>query len=100
MLYPSSRRFPRSTGGAGELCAPDPQARQEDLEQLSDAAYERIRDTIRGLAEDPRPPGCAKLTAREAWRLRVGDYRVIYEIDDAARVVAVLHVGHRRDVYP
>jgi mRNA interferase RelE/StbE len=43
--------------------------------------------------------GCLKLTGREGWRIRVGKYRVIYEIDDKERAITVLHVGLRRDVY-
>ena len=43
--------------------------------------------------------GCRKLSGREGWRIRVGSYRVVYEIDDELQVVTVLHVGHRRDVY-
>lgn len=72
---------------------------QKELAALPAEAYERVRDSIRELAGDPRPPGCAKLTGRNGWRIRVGDYRVIYEIDDAERTVTVLHVGHRRNVY-
>ena len=72
---------------------------QNELAQLPKGTYERVRDAIRFLAQDPRPPGCLKLTAREGWRIRKGDYRVIYEIDDKHRVVTILHVGHRHDVY-
>ena len=72
---------------------------QRELGQLPAEAYPRVRDAIRALAQDPRPPGCRKLTAREGWRIRVDDYHVIYEIDDQQQVVTVLHVGHRRDVY-
>jgi mRNA interferase RelE/StbE len=62
-------------------------------------AYERVRDAIRALGQDPRPPGSRQLAGRDGWRLRVGDYGVIYDIDDAQHVVTVLHIGHRRDVY-
>lgn len=72
---------------------------QKELAQLPGGSYERVRDAIGALAQDPRPSGCLKLTGREAWRIRVGDYRVIYEIDDHQQVVTILHVGHRRDVY-
>lgn len=72
---------------------------QRELGQLPAEAYPRVRDAIRALAQDPRRPGCRKLTAREGWRIRVDDNRVIYEIDDQQQVVTVLHVGHRRDVY-
>lgn len=72
---------------------------QKELAALAGEAYERVRDAIGGLGEDPRPPGCVKLTGRDGWRIRVGDYRVVYEIDDPGRMVTVLHIGHRRDVY-
>ncbi len=72
---------------------------QKELGQISSPSFERVCDAIRSLAGNPRPPGCLKLTGREGWRIRVGDYRVIYEIDDPARTVLVLHVGHRRDIY-
>ncbi|MBI4267052.1 MAG: type II toxin-antitoxin system RelE/ParE family toxin [Chloroflexi bacterium] len=52
-----------------------------------------------GLADSPRPRNSRKLTGRDGWRIRAGAYRVVYEIDDAAHVVTVLHIGHRRDVY-
>ncbi|MCD6335498.1 MAG: type II toxin-antitoxin system RelE/ParE family toxin [Candidatus Latescibacterota bacterium] len=72
---------------------------QKELAQLPASVYERVRDAIRALAHDPRPPNCRKLRGREGWRIRVGDYRVIYEIDVGQQVVTVLHIGHRRDVY-
>jgi len=72
---------------------------QKELSQLSSPSFERVCDAIRSLAGNPRPPGCRKLVGREGWRIRVGDYRVIYQIDDPARTVLVLHVGHRRDIY-
>jgi mRNA interferase RelE/StbE len=71
----------------------------KELGRLPEGEYERVRDAVAALADDPRPAGCTKLTGREGWRIRVGNYRVIYEIDDARRQVAVVHVGHRRDVY-
>lgn len=51
------------------------------------------------LHEDPRPTGSVKLAGTELWRIRVGDYRVIYEVRDAILVVLVIKVGHRREVY-
>lgn len=72
---------------------------QKELAQLPPETYERVRVAIRGLAANPRPPGSRKLTARNGWRLRVGDYRVIYEIEDVNQTATILHVGHRRDVY-
>ncbi len=72
---------------------------QKELAQLPSGAYERVRDAIRALAQAPRPSGCLKLAGREGWRIRIGNYRVVYEIDDKRRVVTILHVAHRRDVY-
>ena len=59
---------------------------QKELAKLPLEAFEPVRDTIEALAEDPRPTGCIKLRNREAWRIRIGDYRVIYEIDDTHRL--------------
>jgi mRNA interferase RelE/StbE len=72
---------------------------QKEIADLPAHVRTQIRAGIAALMDDPRPPGCRKLTGREGWRIRVGDYRVIYEVDDASLSITVLHVGHRRDVY-
>ncbi len=72
---------------------------QKALARLPKQDYGRVRDAIRALAENPRPPGARKLRDREGWRIRVGVYRVIYEIDDTSRVITVLDIGHRGDIY-
>ena len=72
---------------------------QKQLANLPKQNYSRIRDLISTLANNPRPTGCKKLTGREGWRVRSGDYRVIYEIDDRQIRVTVLDIGHRRDIY-
>jgi len=54
---------------------------------------------IDALSGNPRPPGCRKLAAQEAWRIRVGDYRIVYEIHDQVLLVIVVDVGHRREIY-
>ena len=72
---------------------------QRELGDLPSDKYARLKEAILALAADPRPKHAAKLVSRDGWRLRIGDYRVIYEIDDQERTVTVLHVGHRRDVY-
>jgi mRNA interferase RelE/StbE len=72
---------------------------QKELADVPAADQERIAAAIHDLGEDPRPSGCRKLTGREGWRIRVGNFRVIYEIDDGQRLVTVLHIGNRRDVY-
>ena len=72
---------------------------QRELQRLPHEDYERVREAIRALAQNPRPTGCLALTGRAGWRIRVGNYRVIYEINDGQHTVTILHVGHRRDVY-
>jgi mRNA interferase RelE/StbE len=69
------------------------------LENLSQDGYQKVRDGIRALAENPRPTGCLKLTGREGWRIRIGVYRIIYGIDDSAKKIIVLDIGHRKDIY-
>jgi len=59
----------------------------------------RIRNAILGLAENPRPHSVKKLRGENAYRLRVGDYRVVYTINDRVVLVIIIRVGHRRDIY-
>ncbi len=76
-----------------------PPARRE-LENLSDSLIARLVPKIEGLAADPRPSGCRKLRGhKDLWRIRVGEYRVVYIIDDARKMVSVTRVAHRRNVY-
>ena len=72
---------------------------QRELENLPHPARLRVQNAIADLAENPHPPGSLKLTNRDAWRLRVGDYRVIYEIENEQLIVTVIRLGHRRDIY-
>ncbi len=73
---------------------------EKDLARLSSGIHDRVIAAIQGLARNPRPPGCRKLAgSKHDWRVRVGDYRVIYEIADQIRVVRVNRVRHRREVY-
>jgi len=60
---------------------------------------DRIISAIRNLSEEPRPSGTKKLSGRDAWRIRIGAYRVLYEINDAKLIVLVLEIGDRRDIY-
>lgn len=59
----------------------------------------RIDTAILDLARDPRPAGSTKLSGREAWRIRVGDYRILYEIHDGVLLVVIIDLGHRREIY-
>ena len=73
---------------------------EKDLSRLSSEIHDRVIATIQALANNPRPLGCRKLAGSKSdWRLRVGDYRVVYEIADEIRVVRVNRVRHRREVY-
>ena len=72
---------------------------QKGLASLPQGDYERVRDATAALAHDPRPTGCKKLIDRDGWRIREGDYRVIYDVDDAKLLVTVLDIGHRRESY-
>jgi mRNA interferase RelE/StbE len=73
---------------------------RKSLDAMDRQECQRIITRLESLARNPRPPGCAKLEgASHLWRIRVGSYRVVYEIDDTARTVDVSIVRHRRDVY-
>lgn len=72
---------------------------QKRITRLPKDTQDRIEESLQALSNDPRPPGSRKLRGRDGWRIRVGDYRAIYEIDDEAREVLVVDIGHRRDVY-
>ncbi len=73
---------------------------QKELANLPKANYQRIRDTIAALASNPRPAGRKKLTGREGWRVRTGDYRIIYEIDDSKQRVVVSISGIEKTFIP
>jgi mRNA interferase RelE/StbE len=74
---------------------------EKEIRRLSHEMRERITSAILSLRDEPRPLGVRKLKGRdeEGWRIRVGDYRVLYQIDDELRQATIYRVGHRRDVY-
>jgi len=75
-------------------------AAEKDLKQLSARLHDRVIAAIQKLPRNPRPTGCRKLTgADDDWRIRVGEYRIVYEIDDKAQIILVNRVRHRREVY-
>lgn len=75
-------------------------AAERDLRRLASELYRRIISHVQALSENPRPSGSRKITGSESdWRIRIGDYRVIYGIDDDAQIVRVMRVRHRREVY-
>jgi mRNA interferase RelE/StbE len=73
---------------------------EREIAKLPRQVIPRILEATLALASEPRPPGCKKLRGiPNAWRVRVGDYRILYEVNDSARVIRVARAGHRRDIY-
>lgn len=72
---------------------------QKELNKINRQDQDRIISSIESLANTPRPDGCTKLSGRPAWRIRIGSYRVIYEIQDEKLIVFVVKIGHRREIY-
>jgi mRNA interferase RelE/StbE len=73
---------------------------QRETRRLDRQILARIAKAIDSLAENPRPSGCLKVkTAEGLWRIRVGDWRIGYEVDDTTRTVTIIAVGHRREFY-
>lgn len=72
---------------------------EKEMNRLVAKTFERITKAILNLESDPRPAGSKKLRGMEDYRLRVGQYRILYSIDDRERIVEIMAVGHRRDVY-
>jgi mRNA interferase RelE/StbE len=71
----------------------------KELEAIQLKDRKRVAAKIRRLAKEPRPDGCEKLSGYDKYRLRQGDYRVLYSVDDSEQSVTVIKIGHRRDVY-
>lgn len=74
-------------------------AAEKEMDKFPTAVNARLSQRILSLEDNPRPRGARKLSGREEYRLRVGDYRVLYTIDDKVCLVTVFAVGHRREVY-
>jgi mRNA interferase RelE/StbE len=72
---------------------------EKEIRDLPIGARARVVDRIRALADEPRPTGCEKLSGRDAYRIRVGEYRVIYTVEDRILVVEVVRVAHRKEAY-
>ena len=73
---------------------------QRELRKLDSSVRRRVRAAIDALAEDPRPNGCKKISGFETlWRIRIGDYRVVYDVIDEQVIVTVVRVAHRREAY-
>jgi mRNA interferase RelE/StbE len=69
------------------------------LEKINEPYYSNLKSAIFSLAENPRPNGYRKLKGRPGYRLRVADYRIIYDIIDNDLIVNVINIGHRKDIY-
>jgi len=73
---------------------------ERDLKKLSKELFYRIIPHIKALSENPKPPGCRKITGSKSdWRVRVGEFRIIYEIDTRKKAIKVMRIRHRKEVY-
>ena len=73
---------------------------QKELEDFDPPIIQKIFPKIENLANNPRPLGCIKLKGRkDLWRIRIGEYRAVYSIDDKSRMVDIIYIRHRKDVY-
>ncbi len=76
-----------------------PRRVQRVIAALPTTDSRRVLMAIKALADSPRPPSATKLRGEDLWRIRVGDYRVVYAVEDQRLVVTIVRVGHRREVY-
>lgn len=72
---------------------------EKDMERIPAVIHARINKKILSLEDEPRPRGIKKLTGKEEYRLRTGDYRILYTIDDKKKSITIVAVGHRREIY-
>jgi mRNA interferase RelE/StbE len=72
---------------------------QKDFEGIPKKDLRKILSRIKSLAGEPRPHGCERLTGQNRYRLRQGRYRIVYAVQDEERIVIVVKVGHRKDIY-
>lgn len=72
---------------------------QRALDRLPKSDFQAVFESIKSLAQTPRPRGIEKVKSTGLWRIRQGDYRIIYAIDDSQQLIIVVRVGHRREIY-
>lgn len=72
---------------------------QKSLDKINNPSQDKIINAIQNLSKDQKPSGVKKLSGRDAWRIRIGNHRVIYEIDDKQQIILVVDIGHRKDIY-
>jgi len=75
-----------------------PQA-EKDLDNLQIKIFNQMKNKISSLSNNPRPSGCLKLTVEEGYRLKTGDYRILYRIDDKEKIIYIYRIKHRKEVY-
>jgi len=75
-----------------------PQA-QKDLDNFRGKIFQQIKQEILSLSKNPRPSGCLKLTAEDGYRLRSGNYRILYRVDDKEKIVYLYRIKHRKEAY-
>ena len=71
----------------------------KELKKIPKKQLQKITERIQTFSTDPRPPGCEKLAAQNAYRIRQGTYRIIYTIEDDQLIILIIKIGHRRDIY-
>jgi len=72
---------------------------QRALDRLPKDDFNTVLGAVKNLADAPRPKGVEKIKSAALWRIRKGDYRIVYNIDDNQKIVTVLRIGHRREIY-
>jgi mRNA interferase RelE/StbE len=72
---------------------------EKELDKIPNKIFDKIKKVIRSLKNNPRPLGVKKLTNLEHWRIRVGEYRILYEIDDKDKVITIFKIKHRKEAY-
>ncbi len=72
---------------------------QRALDRFPKGDFNAVLDAVKDLANTPRPKGVEKIKSAGLWRIRQGDYRIVYRIDDGQKMVTILHIGHRREIY-
>lgn len=72
---------------------------QKDLDEFRGKIFQQIKEKILSLSKNPRPHGCLKLTAEEGYRLRSGNYRIIYRINDKEEIIYIYRIKHRKEAY-
>ena len=72
---------------------------QRNLDRLPRDDFNTVLEAVRNLISTPRPKGVEKIKSAGLWRIRQGDYRIVYSIDDGRKMVTILRIGHRREIY-